>query len=142
MKPSRIYVAGGSSEPALVAYYIRRLPELGYTVTHDWTAKALEQAARRQTDADLTEAEATGLARACAHGIESASVLWVLAPRLKSEGAWYELGLAHGRGIDTMVSGATSNIFRTRAMLRFATHADAFAFLGGRSRGDEAEAAQ
>lgn len=124
-----IYIAGASTEAHQVARYIHRARLAGLDVTHDWTRDVIANAERGRTDASFTDTEAESYAIADSDGVYLADVLWLIAPATKSEGAWWELGLATGLRKVTIVSGPTSNIFRTLATVRFPTHEDALAHL-------------
>ena len=130
MRRCSVYVAGGSSEAALVSSYMRRLEAFGFTITHDWTVIVLDHQARGVTDAKLTLDEAEAHARADLDGVVQADCVWLIAPIAKSEGGWFEMGVAVGDGEShTIVSGITHNIFRTKADMVFARHEEALAYI-------------
>lgn len=129
MSAVSLYVAGGSTEAALVASYIRRLAERGFGVTHDWTVDVLKHQAAGLSDAVLGEEIALRDASRDINGVRRSHLLWLIAPAEKSEGAWFEMGAAYGIGLPCVVSGPAASIFRTLATVRFSTHEEAFQWL-------------
>lgn len=130
MRDRTIYVAGGSSEAALVSSYMRRLEAAGWIITYDWTVPVLDFQGRGIPDVALTINEAITHSSADAYGVQRASVVWLIAPLAKSEGSWFELGYALGlREARTLVSGPTHNIFRMLSGRIFTTHDEALAWL-------------
>lgn len=121
----RIYVAGGSDERLQVRALIERLRQRGWEVTHDWTTDpgydAPPSTNSKQRSARLDEA-----------AVRAAEVVWVVAPREKSEGAAVEFGLARGLGKTTVVSGPDAGrcIFWLNADRIFDNHEAAMMWLG------------
>lgn len=74
----RIYVAGGSSERALVSTYMDSLRGAGWTIAYDWT---------QNYGGDES-------ARLDYQGVWNSDYLWLILPREKSEGAFFEFGAA------------------------------------------------
>lgn len=135
MSPPRVYVAGGSSEAALVASLIKRLRAAGVEVTLDWPALVLEHLAagspERHDDVIMANADL------CAAAVRRADLVWWMVPEKLSEGASYEAGLAGGMEKLVLVSGphVTTNgrIFTLRAALRFDAHVEALAWIVGQA---------
>jgi len=129
-----IYVAGGSSERDAVAGYLSQLRAAGWTVTYDWT-----------TDPGWTDPAHPRIesARADVRGITRARFFWYVAPREKSEGSHFELGVAWlsremtregrrstGRVVFSSGPGdALGRVFPSLVDRHFAEHADALAHL-------------
>jgi hypothetical protein len=86
----RIFVAGGSDELAEVAAAIDALRAAGWEVLGDWPAM------REKEPAHPTPAQLYEIGGILENALQSATVLWVLLPRAKSEGAAYELGFFRG----------------------------------------------
>lgn len=121
----RIYVAGGSEERLMVRTLIERLRVRGWEVPHDWTNDpgydAPPSTNSKRRSARLDEA-----------AVRAAEILWVVAPREKSEGAAHEFGMARGLGKKTMVSGpdCARCIFWLNADHVFDNHEAAMMWLG------------
>ncbi len=121
----RIYVAGGSDERLQVRALIERLKKRGWEVTHDWTkdpgydAPPSTSSKRRSAAMDL-------------QAVACADVVWIVAPREKSEGAAVEFGFARGCRKRTVVSGpdCTRCIFWLNADHVFDSHEAAMMWLG------------
>lgn len=102
----RVYVAGGSSERGIVAQWIATLERYGIEVTHDWTrCEGYDRARGEDGEIDASDEEVKRWAEADAEGVESADVVWYLAPEALSEGSHFELGLACGQGKRVIASG-------------------------------------
>lgn len=117
----KIYVCGGSSEMDLVAGYMTKLRALGHEITHDWVSVI-----RSVGDANPREA-ARRQRRAWSgddiHGIESASLVWVLLPLKTSFGCAFEAGFAIGRGGHVIMSGDwRASIFSGQSLACFNEH--------------------
>ena len=119
----RIYLAGGSSERAMCAEYMRKLRAVGHVITYDWTESA-------GWTRKFSPEEDRAQARADFDAVISADVVWILVPEQKSEGSHFELGAALSRGIRTVVSGphlrAQHRIFTMLAHESYESHDEAF----------------
>lgn len=80
---SKIYVAGGSTERAMVANYMTKLREAGHEITHDWTKDPGYDGAPIPDSAQLDY-----------QGVSTSRFFWIVLPAEKSEGAFCELGMA------------------------------------------------
>jgi hypothetical protein len=147
----RIYVAGAwveKAERAEVA--MKRLREEGFTISHDWTVDELAADAARVDgkpvgDSALPYEERVKRAKDDLEGVESADVIWLLAPVNRgASGAWTEFGYAlairnthqmlkeklgfNGTPVPVVISGPTYDrtIFATQA--DFQSHDDEDAF--------------
>ena len=109
----------------MVRTLIERLRVRGWEVTHDWTidpgydAPPSTNSKRRSACLDLD-------------AVARAEVVWIVAPREKSEGAAVEFGFARGLRKKTVVSGAdcTRCIFWLNADHVFDSHEAAMMWLG------------
>lgn len=79
----RIYVAGGSSERDMVSTYMDSLRGAGWTIAHDWTQDPVFVGGPPQDSARLDY-----------QGVWNSDYVWVILPREKSEGAFFEFGAA------------------------------------------------
>ena len=112
----------------LVADYIRRLRDLGYTITHDWVSviRAVGDANPRQA----TLRQRTKWSAEDMRGIEAAHMVWALLPVKPSFGCAFEIGYAIGHGVDIIVSGDwRASIFTAHANAVFNEHDHAFEWL-------------
>lgn len=108
-----IYVAGASCDFEQVSEAIKALREGGWTITFDWTEAVRAAFAAGTPDSTLTDVQACRLAEADAAGVAEAAWFWFRTPsRGKSEGAHFELGLAHGLGKRILISGERTCIFQ------------------------------
>lgn len=126
----RIYVAGGSSERALVSGYMAQLRAGGFEITHDWTQ-----------DPGYDGSPIPDSAKLDYRGVIAADYFWQVLPREKSEGAFCELGMAiairdfYSRGPHTViVSGFdaardANRIFCNLATRRYEQHGEALGWL-------------
>jgi len=118
----RLYIAGGSDERlTVVRPYIDRMIAHGVTITHDWTRC-------EGYDREHTDDERRAWALADEKGVESADLVWIIVPDAKSEGSATEIGIARGRRIQFIASGARArgNIFVLLAASIFDAHESAF----------------
>jgi hypothetical protein len=130
-----LYIAGGSSERLTVGRpWIDRAIAEGVRITYDWTR------ADGYEDPDPSIVLLRRNAGVDAHAVFTADILWILAPKLPSEGAWTEYGIALAATLaDQMlgtkkrlvVSGryARRNLFALLADEIYETHEDAWAAL-------------
>jgi len=128
--PSTIYVAGASSEAALVSSYMRRLEAVGWTVVGDWTAQVL---AATVPDAELSEFDARSIAESCLGHAYRAGWFWFVAPLggATTTGAWVELGArAYSDPRRAIYSGRRIGLFWSLAGHVLDTHDDALRLLG------------
>jgi hypothetical protein len=92
----KIYVAASSREidraEAAMAYARGR----GHTIPFDWTVPVRENIAAGLSDRDLDDVSARRQAREDRNGIEDSDALLFLSPTQPTNGAWWELGFAHG----------------------------------------------
>lgn len=133
-----IYVAGGSDERAECQVAIDRLEAGGWLVTHHWPKDAGYPENGGAPD-PLRSAETDY------NAVTSADYFWLRTPEQKSEGAFFEFGIATcARDIvnasrevarlslprATIVSGPWArSIFARLASIRFDTHEQALAWL-------------
>lgn len=132
-----IYVAGGSPERELVSGYMMQLRAGGWRITHDWTQ-----------DPGYDGAPIPDSARLDFDGVWNADYFWLILPREKSEGAFFEFGAAcsasatlresetSSRSITVIVSGYdagrdTQRIFVALANRVFPQHGQALGWLLG-----------
>lgn len=87
----RVYVAGASKEPERVRAAMDAARCAGFVVTLDWLA-AIEAAGA--ANEGLDDGQRRHYAAEDLAAVESADVLWLLAPGNASTGAWVELGYA------------------------------------------------
>lgn len=90
----RIYVAGSSRELERVRAAQRMAERLGCVITHDWTRDVEVNREAGIADADLPKQERMRHAWIDMMAIDSADIVWVLAPETQSTGCWVELGVA------------------------------------------------
>lgn len=107
-RPLRVYVAGASAEPARVAWAMAAVREAGAEVALDW------RIGHRPT-AELTTAERYAAAVEDLRAIRGSDIVWVLAPRGRSDAA-VEMGLALGARL--ALSGAPGVIVSGRVEWR------------------------
>ena len=90
----KIYVAGASSEMALIETLMRRLREAGHTITHDWTVDVRNAGSASPDDSVVRKTAA----RKDLRGIAESDVTWLVKPAetSTSTGAWVELGYGIG----------------------------------------------
>lgn len=105
----KIYVAGASSEMNDRAKpVIKRLKELGHSITFDWT-EVVDMYEDKQPSSDILEQ--------CAVndfvGVKSAEALVLLAPQSMSTGAWVELGMAISLDMPVYISGPSERCIFT-----------------------------
>jgi hypothetical protein len=128
----RIYVAGASTEAALISDCMRKLESAGYVITEDWTKSVIANRNEGKTDAALTLEEMTIFASNDRGGVLSADMFWLVIPTGKSVGCWVELGMAIAHAIPSVVSGVwEGKIFCALADQRCATHDEALQMLMG-----------
>jgi hypothetical protein len=129
-----IYIAGGSPERELVSGYMTQLRAAGWRVSLDWTVfYGHPEAARLDFD-----------------GVWNADFFWLILPREKSEGAFFEFGAAcsasatlresetSDRSITVIVSGYdgerdAQRIFVALANRVFPQHGQALGWLLGQT---------
>jgi ribosomal protein S27AE len=137
----RIYVAGASKEPARVRAAMGAVVLLGWTLTLDWLAVIESVGAANE---GLTDKQRRHHAREDLAAVDSAHVVWVLAPEGPSTGAWCELQRAIDlrefrpeRSPSLIVSGPgrARCIFASLADLETDSDLDALAHISRLSRG-------
>lgn len=91
----RVYVAGSSKDIDRCERAVARCREAGFTITEDWVAEMRASAPDAQLDADHLMA----CAKADIRGVETADVVWLLAPPASkpSAGCWVEAWKARRR---------------------------------------------
>jgi nucleoside 2-deoxyribosyltransferase len=109
----KVYIAASSREPERVRAAQRMLTELGIELTLDWLTSIEANLALGLRDSDLSIADQRQHANADLLAVEQADVLWLLAPKEPTKGAWIELGYALGHGTPVLVTGDASCIFLT-----------------------------
>jgi hypothetical protein len=121
----RCYIASASAEFELCARYRDRLRVAGVEVTHDWMETVRANPFR--SDRDLSRQDRIRIAAACANGVVSADVFWLLLPANRTTiGAWVELGIAYGSARPKIVvSGPWQTAFTDLAD-QFTEHEHAF----------------
>lgn len=134
----RIYLAAASSTRETEAKpYIARLRAAGWDISFDWTIE-VDAAEAHPTAYEFMSENTLNNCDLDLRGVETADVVWVLAPSKPSTstGAWvelgYALGLALARGFDQrpyiLVSGDYERcLFTRRADQLIADHEKAFA---------------
>lgn len=135
-----IYLAGASSEAAMVRHYAASLEAAGWVVVHDWWTDFLERGCVPGRDCDLSPEKRRACAREDLAAVRRASVVWLLVPEGDSIGAWVEFGAALTLGASghVLVSGCCDRTIFTEAADRcFASHADALAWLRARTEEEE-----
>lgn len=116
----KIYIATRFEDKPLAAYWVKRLRDAGIEITHNWSA------VEEVNDAAANPARRTEYAEADFNGVVSADLVWVLSPEVGGRGCWTEMGIALGRQIPVVLSGALGlNIFDEFSM-NFRTHTAAF----------------
>lgn len=135
-----IFVGGGSGEREEVAAAISLLRAAGWEVTLDWPEEM------RRTPSLRDRAHAYQLGGRYEDAILKASIVWILLPKTKSEGAAAELGMARmairmsgnpSKGL--IVSGGIDDLGRLYPMRAaaqgavFEDHAAALQYLCGMS---------
>jgi hypothetical protein len=129
----RIYIAGSSKEVERVKHWQGQARLRGHQITHDWTGDVIAN----PNDSALTPEHMRRAASEDFAGVYRCSVFWLLAPEVKSEGAFFELGVAYCRAFitganpDVIVSGPTAGrIFcHLPSIVRFPSDELAFASL-------------
>jgi len=111
----RIYVAASSREVNRVRAAYAAVAASGWTLTHDWLTPLLANLDRGVRDTDLSRDDMVRYACADLDAIARADVLWVLAPRELTKGAWFETGYAYGIGVPIVVSGGCPSLFLSLA---------------------------
>lgn len=127
-----IYVAGAVAEVQRAAGVIAQLRELGFTITHDWTAQVLAAPDRHERDMETTERQLIALQSM--RGAREAGLLILLIPAEgRGRGAWVEFGYALHACVRLITCGdASCSVFTELAERNFATDAEALAWLRGR----------
>jgi hypothetical protein len=129
---TKLYIAGGSSEAALINDYIKRLEATGlYEVTLNWAEPRLAELAAGKTDVTHTPADRVRIALTEFNAVKAAQVLWLAMPLVTSFGCGFEYGCFVGlSGGTRIVSGPWRNSIFTELMdERFDEHEDAFSWL-------------
>ena len=134
----RIFVAGGSDEQSEIAAAIHALRASGWEVVGDWTAM------RGKEPEHPTPEQKYEIGGILEDALRSATILWIMLPRTKSEGSHYELAFFRGllvgnpnaaKGI--VVSGPIGELgrlypYRAAAQGRiFSEHLEALEYLIG-----------
>ena len=133
----KIYLAGGSTEAAIVSRYGRWLEAEGFERTHDWTPQVLQAQADGKTDRDLDQHIRLEAALLDTQAVISCHTLWLLMPMISSFGAGVEFGYALADKARTryiVASGRCSSIFTELADVCFPSHQEAFDHLVQRIR--------
>jgi|SRR5208337_1500439 len=127
----KIYVAGASKELNMLASYVKKLREIGFTITHDWTADMLQDIANgHESDKSLPQETKLKYARLDYEGIQACDTIWMLVPENYSNGAWIELGMAIALEKHVVMSGSwQKSIFSELVSKRFETHEQAYLWL-------------
>jgi hypothetical protein len=86
----KIFVAGASSEAAEVSAAMAMLRPAGWEVTCDWPEM------QRHEPKILDPCHAEKICQTLINGLMRADILWVMLPRVKSEGAFWEFGAFYG----------------------------------------------
>ena len=128
----RIYVAGASIEVYECAAAIQTCRKLGYDCTHDWTRSVLAHWAAGESDKTLSRAERNKYAAEDLDGVRACDVFWLRIPRVRSAGAWVELGAAIVLGKHILVSGDQQSIFTELAHVTREGHDEALDYLASR----------
>jgi hypothetical protein len=103
----RVYVAGASSELDRAELVIRKLREVGVTITLDWTTNVREHGAGN--DGGVPDDVLLPVLRAdMVEGVGRADLVLMLAGA-KSTGKHVELGGAFLTGVEILVSGPVHN---------------------------------
>lgn len=89
-----VYVAGASAEVDMVAGYMQRLREGGWTIVYDWTVDVLSNRALGVKDSDLSELDASRYAENDMAAVRRSDAFWLLIPEANSIGCWLEFGMA------------------------------------------------
>lgn len=90
----KVYIAGSSKELDLVARYMDQVRAAGHEITCDWVAAMRQES---KLDHELTPDEARMYAERDRRGVATADLFWLLLPKEKSEGAFWELGYTYAR---------------------------------------------
>lgn len=107
----RVYIAAASREVERVREAQRMVAERGWVLTLDWLTPMLALMEQGIGDADLSRGEQARYALEDADAIDRADVLWLLAPREPTKGAWWEHGYAYGSDTPIVTSGGCPLIF-------------------------------
>jgi hypothetical protein len=124
----KIYICGGSSEMDLIADLMKKLRDMGHTITHDWVAtiRSVGEANPR----DVSHKTRAGWSDDDLRGVSDASLVWVVLPKKTSFGCAFEAGYAVGMGEHVIMSGDwRATIFSSRAESRFDTHEKALEWI-------------
>lgn len=137
MNKGKIYIAAFGEETERAKYWIKKMREAGWEISHDWTDHWFPN------EVELPHEERVRIALLDANGVLDSNVLWMLAPTKGGAGVFTELGIAIGFGMSKgtperpdrpqiIASGAWKrNIFTALADRRFDTDEEAFAHLTG-----------
>lgn len=116
----RLYIAGGSDELEIAEHYISKARQAGAVITFDWPAniRAVGNANPASVEDKRPHADE------CANAVRSAQCVWALMPRNKSEGMFYELGIAYALGVPFVISGerANAHLFSAHAVRLYEHH--------------------
>lgn len=138
----RIYVAGAAAEVQRAEAAIAAVRAIGFDIALDWTVGIREANLAGRIDADLSDTEQQRFALADLRAVETADLLWLLAPSdRRGRGSFVELGYALGKGVPCIVSGPDSRhcIFAALCSHEFGTDAEALFWLGSRIERKAAE---
>jgi hypothetical protein len=128
----RVYIATAFPRAVDLAIpYAGRLEVAGLTISHKWwsaeTTKALEAAGsiaagpRNETLLPLEQQRKYALDDL--RGVETADLVWVMAPEAGGTGCWWEAGFASALGKATVISGPPRTIFASLPHVRrFESH--------------------
>jgi hypothetical protein len=125
----RIYVAGASADIDILEAWIRRLVEVGFDITFDWTKQVRQVGAANPRDASWEDR--LTWANQDREGVLKAQYFWLLIPSAKpSIGCWIEYGMATNstfhRPVGFISGDIESTIFSAWADHRFKLHEAAF----------------
>jgi len=107
----KVYIAASSREVGRVREAQRMVAERGWTLTLDWLTPMMVLIEHGLGDSDLSRDDQAHAALQDAEAIDRADVLWLLAPRELTKGAWWEHGYAYGTDTQIVTSGGCPSIF-------------------------------
>jgi nucleoside 2-deoxyribosyltransferase len=137
-KPDSIYVAGSSKEIERARVWMAMLREAGWNVTSTWPEVIGDEGKGEANPKDASWEQWRHWAETDRDQVSDAHVLWLLSPREKSEGAFWEMGFAHGLRRHVVISGAICNsIFCATADRKFDRDDEAFEYLQALFAGKE-----
>lgn len=116
----KVYVATKFEDKRFASFWMGLLRAAGIEITHDWSA------AEQDSDAQATDEERTEHAMLDFQGVLDADLVWILAPKASGSGCWTEMGIALGRNIPVVLSGAVGRNIFDEFTTNFPDHLAAF----------------